>query len=150
MKVDETCSWSRAGLPVKPIRPRPKTSKPILEPMSRKSATLPKRWWPKWKSSPTTTSLAPRHPTSTSATNSSADSKARTSSNGTTTVRSTPVVASCSNFCSLSVSKSGADSGRTTVAGCRSKVTTAEANSLSLARRRTSATTCRWPTCTPS
>ena len=44
MKVDETCSWSRAGLPVKPIRPRPRTSKPILEPMSRRSATLPKRW----------------------------------------------------------------------------------------------------------
>ena len=50
------------------------TSKPASLPRRRSSATLPRRWWPKWKSSPTTTARAPRQPTSTSCTKSSADS----------------------------------------------------------------------------
>ncbi len=102
----------------------PTTSKPCRDPISVSSATLPARRWPKWKSSPTTTRRARRAPTRTSRTKSSAVSLARAWSNGTTTVRSTPVVSSSSSFCSRDVSTGGADSGRTTVAGWRSKVTT--------------------------
>src|SRR4029453_12052982 len=61
-----------------------------------------------------------------------------------------PVAARSSSFWSRSVSSRGADSGRTTLAGCRSKVTTAEASPLSAARRFTSAMTALWPRCTPS
>ena len=107
------------------------TSKPASAPSWRSSATLPRRWWPKWKSSPTTTARAPRHPTSTSATKSSGDSVARVSSKWTTAVMSSPVASSSSSFCSRSVSCGGADSGRTTKAGCLSKVTTADRASRS-------------------
>ena len=61
-------------------------------PSRASSATLPLRPCPKWKSSPTTTRRAPRAPTRTSATKSSAVSLARASSKGTTSVRSTPAV----------------------------------------------------------
>ena len=50
----------------------------------------PRRWWPKWKSSPTITTLAPRQSTSTSCTNSSAGSLDRASSKVITRQRSTP------------------------------------------------------------
>src|ERR687898_833597 len=53
-------------------------------PRERNSPTLPARRWPKWKSAPTTTSLALRQSTSTSRTNSSAGSLLRASSKVTT------------------------------------------------------------------
>ncbi len=86
----------------------------------------------------------------TSATKSSALSAARASSKVTTRATSTPVEASSSSFWSRSVSRRGALSGRTTMAGWRSKVTTALRSPCSSARRRTSAMTARWPRCTPS
>ena len=49
-------------------------------PIARSSATFPRRWCPKWKSSPTTTALAFRQSVSTSRTNSSAVSFDRASS----------------------------------------------------------------------
>ena len=58
---------------------------------------------------------------------------ARSSSKCTTAVMSTPVAASSSSFWSRSVSSCGADSGRTTIAGWRSKVTTAERAPMSAA-----------------
>ena len=58
--------------------------------------------------------------------NSSGDSFASASSNVSTTVASTPVAANSSRRCSLSVSSCGADSGRTTVAGWRSNVSTTD------------------------
>ena len=82
--------------------------------------------------------------------NSSGDSLARASSNVSTTVASTPVAASSSSFCSASVSSCGADSGRTTVAGWRSKVSTTERALAPRANWRTSAITAWWPRCTPS
>ena len=47
------------------------TSKSCCSPSSRSRMTLPWRWLPKWKSSPTTMRCAPRQPTSTRATNDS-------------------------------------------------------------------------------
>ena len=67
-------------------------------------------------------------PTRTSRTKSSAGSFERSSSKGITRHRSRPVSASSSSFWSRSVSSRGADSGRTTAAGWRSKVTTALAS----------------------
>ena len=58
--------------------------------------------------------------------------------------------ASSSMRCSRSVSSSGADSGRTTVAGWRSKVTTALAAPSSVAMARTRPMSARWPRWTPS
>ena len=55
-------------------------------PMRSRSATLPRRWWPKWKSAPTTTARTRRPSTSTSRTKSSAGSCARSSSKCTTSV----------------------------------------------------------------
>ena len=69
--VDDTVRSSRASAPVEPDQvvarsPRSRARAPI----SSSSATLPCRRWPKWKSSPTTTSRARRQSTSTSRTKS--------------------------------------------------------------------------------
>ena len=53
--------WARASGPAAPPSARsetPSTANPAAEPISRSRATLPLRPWPKWKSSPTTTSRA--------------------------------------------------------------------------------------------
>ena len=72
------------------------------------------------------------------------------SSKGTTSVRSTPQSASSSSFWSRSVSRRGADSGRTTMAGWRSKVTTTVERPRPAAWRWSWPITKRWPRCTPS
>ena len=103
----------------------PSTSKPSSAPIVAQQRDVARRWWPKWKSSPTITSRARRGAsTSTSRTKSSAGSFERASSKVITRQRSTPVAASSSSFWSRSVSSRGAVSGRTTAAGWRSKVTT--------------------------
>ena len=84
MRVDDTWPPSPAGTPSASTRPRPSTSKPSSAPSLRSSGTFPARPWPKWKSSPTTTTRALRHSASTSRTKSSALSRLRASSNVTT------------------------------------------------------------------
>ena len=126
------------------------TSKSISRPSSRSSATLPSRWRPKWKSSPTTTAFVANPLTSTSSTKLWADSSARAWSKASTTVASRPVSASSSSRVGRSVRRRGADSGRTTLAGWRSNVTTTLRASSSAASRRTWATTAVWPRWTPS
>ena len=148
--VDDAFSPSPAATPSMSTNGRPSTSKPSSAPIARRRATLPRRWWPKWKSSPTITTRAARQSTRTSRTNSSAGSLERASSKATTRQRSRPVAASSSSFCSTSVSSRGADSGRTTEAGWRSKVTTAVSIPPAAARARTAAMTAWWPRCTPS
>ncbi len=91
-------------------RRRPPRS-PAVDPISRNRATFPFRPWPKWKSSPTTTSRASSPSTRTPSTNSSAVSLARSTSKRMTTVRSTPAAASSSSFWSRSQRRRGADSG---------------------------------------
>ena len=61
-----------------------------------------------------------------------------------------PHSASSSSFCSSPVSCLGADSGRTTAAGCRSKVTTTVESPAAAARAERSLSSARWPRCTPS
>ena len=105
-------------------RSRGPVVKSCCAPSVRKSATLPLRFFPKWKSSPTTMCCTCKQSTSTRFTNACGSSVDCSSLKGTTTTASTPVVDNNSIFCSRSVSNSGADSGRTTEAGCLSKVTT--------------------------
>ena len=84
-------------------------------------------------------------------TKSSGSSCDRAQSKRTTTTTSTePVASSSSSFWSRSVSSLGADSGRTTVAGWRSKVTTVAAAPTASASRRSSPSTARCPRWTPS
>ena len=70
MRVDETGTRS----PSVAGQAGPDHLEAVLRGRARSSrATLPLRPWPKWKSSPTTTSRAPSVSTSTSLTKSSAD-----------------------------------------------------------------------------
>ncbi len=77
-------------------------------------------------------------------------SSARASSKGTTRVRSIPHSARSSSFCSSEVSCLGADSGRTTAAGWRSKVTTTVERPSAAARSERSRSRARCPRWTPS
>src|ERR1035438_8322969 len=149
-RVEEIVSPGRPPGPRSASWDTPSTAKPATDPISFSRATLPLRLCPKWKSSPTTTRRVSRLSTRTSSTNASADSLARSSSKERTTVRSTPAASSNSSFCSRSHSRDGADSGRTTVAGCRSKVTTTVVRPSASARVFSSARSARWPRCTPS
>src|SRR5581483_4818626 len=80
-----------------------------------------------------------------------ADSRRRCSSKVRTTAWSTrPVASSSSSFWSRLVRSFGADSGRTTWAGCRSKVTRAVGSPRSAALSRTSRSSARWPRWTPT
>ena len=56
----------RTATPSASTRARPSTSKPSSAPIERSSSTLPRRWCPKWKSSPTITTSAARQSTRTS------------------------------------------------------------------------------------
>ena len=89
-------------------------------------STLPSRWLPKWKSSPTTTTLTPSASTSTRSMNDSGDSLRLRLVEPQDHGGVEPVAASSSIRCSAVVSSCGADSGRTIVAGWRSKVSTTE------------------------
>ena len=73
---------------------------------------------------------------STRSMNDSGDSLDCASSKRSTTVASMPVAASSSSFCSRSVSSCGADSGRTTVAGWRSNVSTTDCGASHLGGTR--------------
>ena len=114
------------------VVPRQQLERADLEvgraPSSRSNATLPWRWWPKWKSSPTTTTEVAQGSRPALAARTTPGSSCRGGAGRTTTrtVASTPVAASSSSFCGRSVSSRGADSGRTTLAGWRSKVTTTD------------------------
>jgi hypothetical protein len=125
----------RADRLVDAVRPVDEADRLDLEvdsgPAPAAAATLPSRWRPKWKSSPTTTALVASALTSTSCTKSWADSRPGLSK-VSTTVASRPVSPSSSSRVGRSVRRRGADSGRTTLAGWRSKVTT----TLSASERR--------------
>jgi len=113
------------------------TVKSCRSPISRRRVMLPCRMWPNLKSSPTMTTFARRAATRTRSTKCTGFSCDWSSSKGTNITASTPVPASNSSFCSMFVKSGGADSGRTTLAGCRSKVTTIVFASICAARSLT-------------
>ncbi len=145
MRVDET-----GVLAPPPVRPMPDHLEAVACPMRCSRATLPWRLWPKWKFSPTTTRRAPSASTSTSLDEVLGRLLARSASKRTTSVRSTPQLASSSSFWSRLVSSLGADSGRTTEAGWRSKVTTPSGSAAAASALGQPAIRARWPRWTPS
>ena len=96
--------------------------------------------WPKRKFSPTETWVASSAPTRTCSMNSEGVCAANCSSNGITTSSRTPSAAISSILASRLVSSRGAASGRITVSGCGSNVSTVSLPPI----------TSRWPRCTPS
>jgi hypothetical protein len=78
------------------------------------------------------------------------ESAASRASNGTTTSRSMPSAATSSSFCASVVSAAGAACGRSTRAGCGSKVSTTAEPPLARERATAAATSAWCPRCTPS
>src|SRR6184192_766497 len=126
------------------------TANPSSRASRRTSSTSPVRPRPNPWSYPSTSSPIPYRARSTCRTNSSGARRASSPVNGSSSIRSSPSSASSARFSSGSVSSRGAAGGFTTSSGCRSKVTIRLASPRVRARRTISASTARWPRCTPS
>ena len=126
------------------------TPKPNVRPSRVSSASSPAALCPNRKFSPTTTSAACRCSTSTSCTNCSADSRENSGVNGITHSTSAPSASISSALRAGSVSTAGCEPGRTTSAGCGSKVTTTDCTPRSRARLTVCPMISWCPRCTPS
>ena len=111
--------WSRS---LSVVSSTPSTANPNRAPSSPSTAKLPAARWPKVKLGPTMTAAACRRSTSTSWANSAGDMRASSMVNGSTRKASTPSSATRSARRRRLVSRAGWLPGRTTSAGCGSKV----------------------------
>ena len=118
------CARRSRTRPAGPRRARcPRPRSPAVRPASVSVATSPAGLGPKRKFAPTTTAAACSPSTSTRSMNSCGVQAAISRENGITKTSSTPASASSAHRRSMSVSVSGACSGRSTAIGCGSKVT---------------------------
>src|SRR5689334_8431810 len=128
----------------------PSTAKPKRRPSARSVSTVPAALCPYVKFSPTTTWAACSCSTSTVWVNVSGDSRLNSSVNGSTHIASTPSSATSSALRSSDVRIAGCEPGRTTSAGCGSKVSSRHGRRIACARATAAPISFWCPRWTPS